>query len=132
MVTVRRLWILGMVVLLVSSVETATAQVPSRQYGTYDPILDRPALSPYYQLMRREGNTGGTNYQMWVMPQLRAMDTAATQQRQIQQLQGQVAQVRSQQTPTGPITTGHHTFFGNYSHFFGATGQAAQSTVRRR
>ncbi len=130
MVRACRLGVVGVVVLLVSSLETATAQVPVRQYGT-DPFLDRPALSPYYQLMRRESSTGGTNYQLFVLPQLKAMEAAATQQRQIQQLQHQVSQTRTQ-GPAGPITTGHRTYFGNYSHFYGGTSTAAQSTLRRR
>ena len=130
MVRACRLSVVGVVVvvLLVSSLETATAQV--RQYG-YDPILDRPAVSPYYSLMRREGSTTGTNYQLYVVPQLKAMEAAATQQRQIQQLQHQVAQTGAQGA-AGARTTGHRTFFGNYSHFYGAGSQVAQPGVRRR
>ena len=127
-----RLWVVGVVVgvLLASSLETATAQVSVRQYGP-DPILDRPALSPYYNLMRRDSSSRGTNYQLYVEPQLKAMQTAATQQRQIQQLQRQAAQTRAQ-GPAGAVTTGHRTFFGNYSHFFGGGPQLTAPGVRRR
>ncbi len=130
-----RLGLVGAVVLLVLSLEPVAAQVPYRQYGTTDPIIDRPALSPYYYLNSRSRSTGATNYQQWVVPQLRAMEASATQQRQIQQLQGQVAQARAQSS-TGPVTTGHRTFFGNYSHFYGGSptqpGQPGQPAFRRR
>jgi hypothetical protein len=96
-----------------------------------DPMLDRPAVSPYYQLNRREGSIGGTNYQLWVQPQLRAMETAATQQRQIHQLQRQVSQARGP-AAAGAVTTGHPTFFGNYSHFYGGAPQVGRPATRGR
>ncbi len=122
------LLVIGVVALLASSFETAMGQV--RQYGP-DPILDRPALSPYYNLMRRESGTSGTNYQNYVVPQIQAMQAAQTQQRQIQQLQGQVARGASHEA-AGTAKTGHQTYFGNHSHFYGAGPQMGQSLARRR
>ena len=127
---VWRLLVIGVVALLASSFETAMGQVPFRQYGP-DPVLDRPVLSPYYNLMRSERGTSGTNYQNYVLPQLQAMQAAQTQQRQIQQLQRQVAQGASPEA-AGAAKTGHRTYFGNYSHFYGAGPQIGQSGARRR
>lgn len=117
--------------ILASAVDVASAQVVPRQYG-YDPILDRPAVSPYMNLMRREGSTG-TNYETLVVPQLKAQQAAMAQQRQIQQLQRDIGQVSaSQQNPNAPMTTGHRTFFGNYSHFYSMGPNVPPAAARRR
>jgi hypothetical protein len=118
MVAVRRFAVLLVALLGVFSADTAMAQVQLRQYG-YDPFLDRPALSPYYNLMRREGGTS-VNYYSLVRPQIDAAERARSQQKQIQQLQQQVSRPASQ-AGTG-VTTGHPSYFMNLSHFYPSLG----------
>ena len=137
MTAVRRFVVLLVASLGVLSADTAMAQVQQRQYG-YDPFLDRPALSPYYNLNRREGSAG-TNYQLLVRPQIEAAERARLQQREIQQLQRQVSRPGSQGGAGG--MTGHPSYFMNLSHFYpglgagaspgGSAGRQARAPIRR-
>jgi len=137
MAAVRRLGVLVVALLGVLSAGTAMAQTQPRQYG-YDPFLNRPALSPYYNLTRRESGSS-LNYQTLVLPQIEAQHRAQYQQKQIQQLQGQVSRPASQGTTGG--ATGHPSYFMNLSHFYpglgagasagGGTGRQARAPVRR-
>lgn len=121
----------------VLSAGTAMAQVQQRQYG-YDPFLNRPALSPYFNLTRRESGSS-LNYHTMVRPQIEAQYQAQYQQRQIQQLQRQVSRPASQATAGG--ATGHPSYFMNLSHFYpglgagasagGGAGRQARAPVRR-
>jgi hypothetical protein len=122
--------------ILVSSAAPATAQVQPRQYGP-DPLLNRPAVSPYMNLMRSDSGRN-VNYDTLVRPQMESMQRSVFQQRQIQQLQRQVSQ-GAQQGGDAAGLTGHRTFFGNYSHYYpslgaggsSAAGRAARAPVRR-
>jgi len=137
MTAVRRFAVLLVALLGVLSADTAMAQAQQRQYG-YDPFLNRPALSPYYNLTRREGGTG-VNYYTMVRPQIEAAERSRLQQRQIQQLQGQVSRPGNQAGAGG--TTGHPSYFMNLSHFYpglgagagpgGSAGRQARAPVRR-
>jgi hypothetical protein len=118
MAAVRRLAVLLVALQGVLSASTAMAQVQPRQYG-YDPFLDRPAVSPYYNLMRQDSGSS-LNYHTLVRPQIEAQYQAQYQQRQIQQLQHQISRPGSQATPGG--MTGHPSYFMNLSHFYPGLG----------
>jgi len=124
MVRARRFLVLLVATILGWSATTATGQMQPRQYGP-DPLLDRPAVSPYMNLMRSDSGRN-VNYQTMVLPQMQAMERARLQQKQIQQLQRQVSE-GSGQAGSGGGLTGHRTFFSNYSHYYPALGQGAAS-----
>ena len=124
----QRLVPLLFVAVLVCSIGAAMGQQPFRQYGR-DPFIDRPAVSPYMNLMYRErGSAGQLNYFTRVLPQLQAQEQAARQWREMNRLQGQISQLGAQAAQgTG---TGHRTYFGNLSHFYNYRPAGAQGPGR--
>ena len=84
--------------------------------------LRRPTVSPYLELLRQGGAPiqGLPTYQTRVQPQLQQGRVNRQQQAQIQRLQAQVA--RQGTLERGGAfelrTTGHRSFFMNYSHFY--------------
>lgn len=111
--------LLGLTV--ISLAVTAWAQPPFTGQST-----SRPTLSPYLGFGGNTGfNTDLSNYFTIVLPQIRA-------QQELQRQQGQISQLQRQQSITpyagsrspGPIqsptirSTGHTTFFNNYSHYY--------------
>ena len=93
--------------------------------------LRRPTVSPYLQLV--QGNGGGVNagfgnavaiYQTQVRPAVEREQQQLLQQRQIQQMQSQLNEVRStyRQQNSGYFSTGHPTRFMSYSHYYPLLG----------
>jgi len=111
--------LIGIVLLILAT--TVEAQPPFTGQSAPGPIL-----SPYLGLTGGGlGNSDVSNYFTLVLPQIRA-------QQELQRQQGQISQIQNQQklapyagTRAGsPIqspqirSTGHTTFFNNYSHFY--------------
>jgi hypothetical protein len=121
--------------------EGAHAQYPARATVQRPPVAQRPTVSPYIHLLRRNdrGPTGSRglnfalNYHTLVRPQIEFrsgiyQNSVQNYQQgvQIEQLQGQVA--TQQQGSIRP--TGHATTFLNTSHYYGGL-QGAPGTGRR-
>jgi hypothetical protein len=103
---------------VVALAECGWAQYP------YQPPTQRPAVSPYLNLLRR-GNSTAFNYYTLVRPQVQQLSVNAQQNAAISQLN---SQVQSQSTGGGvpQQATGHATSFLNYSHYFpGIRGASA-------
>ncbi len=109
----------GMILLIL--VTSAEAQPPFTGQSAPSPIL-----SPYLGLTGGGlGNADVSNYFTLVLPQIRAQQELQRQQGQISQLQNQQKLAPYAGTRAGsPIqspqirSTGHTTFFNNYSHFY--------------
>ena len=87
-------------------------------------ILSRPTVSPYLNLVRRDGFGGVTNYQTLVRPQLEQREFARIQQAEISRVRQQLAvQQRSiesvqQQRAQRVFSTGHPTRFMNLQQYY--------------
>lgn len=93
--------------------------------STASQILSRPTTSPYLALVNLDGQGGGLdnsrNYFTQVRPALDRQRQQQTQQLQIQNIQRNVAQMRTQAAQsnmTGPRGTGHPTRFQHYLHYY--------------
>ena len=105
------------------SLAPAHAQVSNRTFvDNY--ILSRPTVSPYLNLVRRDGFGGVTNYQTLVRPQLEQRELARIQQAEISRVRQQLAvQQRSiesvqQQRAQRVFSTGHPTRFMNLQQYY--------------
>jgi len=89
----------------------------------------RNTVSPYLNLVNLGGGTSGQaaanfslpNYQTLVQPQIRARQQAMLRNQQLNQLQGQVQDLRTdmqQQQEQGVSYTGHPTRFMTYLHYY--------------
>jgi hypothetical protein len=79
---------------------------------------------------RSQGNT--VPYYTYVRPMLEQQSSIQRNQRQLQQLQTQVNQNRGPMGPQTLSVTGHHTTFGNFSHFYGGSPTAGSPTPTLR
>jgi hypothetical protein len=99
----------------------ASAQV----MGPTLPILDRPAVSPYLNMVDNGFNFSGvSNYQTLVRPLIEQQESAGLQGQAIRQLQRQVTNASSPYAARGARgvrSTGHSTRFMNYSHYYAPT-----------
>jgi hypothetical protein len=121
MIRLQKPLIVGLVLLalpLSAAMGQQQQSVFSRKYSGYDPLLDRPAVSPYMQLMTRD-NASSVPYYSMVRPQLDAIQMRAQASRQMQQLQGQVNMLGARPGNVPVPTTGHQTRFGDLSHYYG-------------
>lgn len=109
--------------LLVATGDSVHAQVNNNSFvNNY--ILNRPTVSPYLNLLRRDGFGGVTNYQTLVRPQIEQREFAANQQAEITRVQQQLAvqqrslesaqQLRAQRV----FSTGHTTRFMNLQQYY--------------
>ena len=95
-------------------------------------ILSRPTVSPYLNLVRRDGFGGVTNYQTLVRPQLEQREFARIQQAEIdrvrQQLSVQQRRIESvqQQRAQRVFSTGHPTRFMNLQQYYPGFSQLNQ------
>lgn len=109
--------ILLVLAVLATEQHAVQAQQPFDRYNRFNPVLDRPVVSPYLNLMRRDASPAA-NYFTLVRPQIQAQAALGNQANRIQNLQQELNSVQNQQVPTGVRATGHATHFGNYSHFY--------------
>ncbi len=89
-------------------------------------LLNRPTVSPYLNLVRRDGSLGASNYQTLVRPQLEARQNAFRQQQTINNVQRQVNTLQTdfrQSQALGTRQTGHPTRFMTYSHYYPSLGR---------
>ena len=106
----------------------ADAQVGNSSYVT-NYILNRPTVSPYLNLLRRDGFSGVTNYQTLVRPQLEQREFARLQQAELNRVQQRLnVQQRSlenvqQQRAQRVFSTGHTTRFMNLQQYYPGFGQ---------
>jgi hypothetical protein len=137
---------LGAAVLLLVSLRSQTAEAQvfdvSRYYSartqTLDYLLNRPTVSPYTNLARRDNSSGGaTNYQNIVRPQLMARQREQLQSAYSRSLRAsQVPQMRRQAAFAGAtgyngagsgqasmFATGHPTQYMYLSHFYNPVPQ---------
>jgi hypothetical protein len=110
--------------LLLGACFVASGGVCFAQGPEFGPINDRPAVSPYLNLLDLGYSISGLSpYQTLVQPLIQQRDATNQQQAQIQQLQ------RAQRATTGyggargtagagVHPTGHATRFFNYSHYY--------------
>ena len=121
------LGIAGFTVLCLAT-RTADAQVSNTAYVN-NFILNRPTVSPYLNLLRRDGIAGITNYQTLVRPQLEQREFALIQQAEINRLDQQISvqqrslEVVQQQRAQRVFSTGHTTRFMNLQQFYPGFGQ---------
>ena len=99
------------------SVGSAPIQKP------FENVSNRPAVSPYLNLMREGFDDDTLNYQSLVRPQLNQIETNQRQQqanqqiyRQLQALEGRASYPVSGSTAIAP--TGHPTVYLNHSHYY--------------
>lgn len=115
----------------------AAAAVPARGQGTspYDNVLNRPAVSPYLNLLRGDatGINNIPNYQTFVRPVLDQRNINQQQALAVRNLQRQLQQVAAQPrsrvaapSPSGiQRQTGHQSrflispYYNNLSHYYG-------------
>ena len=122
-ILVKSIPVLALCVYAGAAAEHASAQVGNSGYVT-NYILNRPTVSPYLNLIRRDGFGGVTNYQTLVRPQLEAREFARNQQAELSRVQQQLAvQQRSLDTVERPraqrvFTTGHPTRFMNLQQYY--------------
>ena len=116
------------VALGVVTCSSAQAQVSNSAFvNNY--ILRRPTVSPYLNLLRRDGFSGVTNYQTLVRPQLEQREFARIQQAELSRVQQQLSvQQRSiesvqQQRAQRVFSTGHQTRFMNLQQYYPGFGQ---------
>ena len=110
--------------IITGSSQGANAQVSTTAYvNNY--ILNRPTVSPYLNLVRRDGFGGVTNYQTLVRPQLEQREFARQQQAQILRVEQQVAAQRQRSFAPVPtqraartFSTGHPTQFQNTGNYY--------------
>lgn len=92
--------------------------------STSSQILGRPTISPYLALtdLNGQGNVDTSrNYFTQVRPQLDRQAQSQTQQIQLQNIQRNVTQMRSEaarRSVSGPRGTGHPTRFGYYLQYY--------------
>jgi len=95
-------------------------------------IRNRPTVSPYLNLVRRDGFGGVTNYQTLVRPQLEQRELARLQQSELNRVQQRLSvQQRSletiqEQRSQRVFTTGHRTQFMNMRNYFPGFNQLQQ------
>lgn len=98
--------------------------------STASQILSRPTTSPYLALVNLDGQGGNLdnsrNYFTQVKPALDRQRQQQTQRLQIQNIQRNVTQMRSQaaqQNVSGPRGTGHPTRFQHYFQYYPGLGR---------
>lgn len=108
---------------------TVYAQYP----GPGNPYTQRPVVSPYVNLLRKDASPG-VLYQGVVRPQLDFYKFREQQTAINQQVQAEAAQLTQPQEGA----TGHTSYFQNYSHYYpssagqgGRTGQQQQRQPAR-
>ena len=125
-----------LLLVFVSAAALAVADQAHAQVGTSsyvrNYILNRPTVSPYLNLVRRDGFGGVTNYQTLVRPQLEAREAAPFQQAELSRVQQQLAvQQRTldsvqQQRAQRVFSTGHPTRFMNLRQYYPGFGNLQQ------
>ena len=95
----------------------------SETRATRDYILNRPTVSPYLNLTRRETEFSSPNYQTLVRPALEQRERESQQSSAMRQLQSQVVNMQgqmalSQQRQRGQFSSGHPTRFFTYLHYY--------------
>jgi len=132
MKTLTQISIFGFVCLagLVVGGSRANAQISTGRALQRD-LASRPTVSPYLQLTRDfGGNTSdlGTDYFTRVRPQIEGRRALQTQQREIQNVQRELGNLRNQSRRGQEeiFQTGHPTRFMTYSHYY------AMPQTRRR
>jgi hypothetical protein len=99
------------------SADLARAQLPFSNVPA-----QRPQLSPYLNLLNRNGQGGVSDYFTQVRPQIEARNELNRQQAEITRLQRQVSQPRTSGIPPGGSReirgTGHDTYYMNYLNFY--------------
>ena len=110
-------------ILTFASAHSAHAQVNNQSYvNNY--ILRRPTVSPYLNLLRRDGFSGITNYQTLVRPQIEQREFALIQQAELSRIQQQVSvqehslDIVQQQRAQRVFSTGHTTQFMNLQRYY--------------
>lgn len=102
-------------------VGSARAQAPL-------PIQDRPTLSPWLNLYRRDPGPVGP-YLSYVRPEQRLLGRLAQQSSAISRQNAAITALRNQAASVGTETTiaptGTGATFMNYSHYFGSVGGSA-------
>lgn len=96
--------------LVLASDALATAQ------GTYINPVNRPAVSPYINLLRR-GNSAGVNYFGLVRPEVDAQANFANQQAMINSNQTAIGNLQNAQAG-GPLVTGGYAGFQTHLSYF--------------
>jgi len=90
--------------------------------STRDFLANRPTVSPYLNLLRRESSLSAPNYQTLVRPALQRRQQAARQQGAITQLQSRVTNMQGQMAASSRqgsgFVTGHPSQFSNYLHYY--------------
>jgi len=103
--------------------------------GPSEPLGDRPAVSPYLNLIDNGLNFSGISpYSILVQPLIEQSDRTAQQGAAIRNLQNQYggggsSAYQGQRGANGLRSTGHSTRFLNYSHYYtysSARGQQGQ------
>lgn len=104
----------------------------TQTFGKPSTPLGYQSFSPYLN-MARGGTNAAINYYGLVKPQMQAQQQFYNLNQQTQALEQQ------QQTMMGlggsnnaSSTTGHTTYFGNYSHYYPTTGSGAMVSQPRR
>ena len=113
----------------------AQAQPLSRYRSVLDRRISRPTISPYLNLLRRNGGGIGFQYYRRVLPEREFRAANRQQSQALRNLNRQVEQINqptSKSLGGGLGTTGHSTTFQNYGGYFGGAGQAGGLRVGRR
>jgi hypothetical protein len=93
-----------------------------RQVKPFQTVYREPTVSPYLNLYRDEStNEGAPNYFAFVRPQMEQIEANRAQQREIQQLRGQVHGSSSTMAgpPSGMPGTGTPARFMDTAQFYG-------------
>lgn len=112
---------------------TASGGVCFAQGPDFGPVNDRPAVSPYLNLLDLGYSMSGLSpYNTLVQPLIQQRDATNQQQAQISQLQRSQRAAASygglRGTGTAVHATGHTTRFLNYSHYY--TMQNRRTPIR--
>jgi hypothetical protein len=114
--------------ILIGCVLLCASAAPAHAQRGSSPYFQRPTLSPYFELFRRDSAPLGT-YHSFYRPRVRLQDTLSRQyadlQRQqasIRSLREQVSQVSEAQRTGAVRPTGTGSVFMNYSHYYPGLG----------
>ncbi len=108
---------------LIAAVVAMSCGVSAAQGPDFGPINERPAVSPYLNLLNQGYALSGISpYQTLVQPLIEQADATNRQQAQIQQLQRQqrvTSGYGGARGVSGAVrSTGHQTRFLNLSHYY--------------
>jgi hypothetical protein len=105
---------------LLAAPGSALAQYQGGLYSGRSDNPNGPTVSPYLNLLQNNNQLNGIpNYQSLVKPLIEQRDASQRQGNSLQRLQQQVNS-QGASGAGGQRSTGHHTSFMNFSHFYPA------------